>query len=77
MPDQGEMSGKFADELLKISGADQHHAATVQITQMLFGHYKSLLDAGFSKVEALHLTGNYQTALVVAQTAALERERDQ
>ena len=74
--DQGEMSGKFADELAKISGADQHHAATVQIAQMLFSHYKALLDAGFSKVEALHLTANYQTALAAAQATALERERD-
>ena len=74
--DQGEMSGKFAEELARITGADQHHAATAQIGLMLFGHYKALLDAGFTKVEALHLTANYQTALVLAQSAALERERD-
>ena len=74
--DQGEMSGKFADELARITGADKQQAATAQIGLMLFSHYKALLDAGFSKVEALHLTANYQTALVAAQSAALERERD-
>ena len=75
MPD-GEMSDRVADELAKITGADQHNAATEQIARMIYGYYKALLDASFSRVEALHLTGNYQTALVIAQSAGLERERD-
>jgi hypothetical protein len=32
-------------------------------------YYKELCAAGFSKVQALHLTANYQTALVIAATA--------
>ena len=74
MPDQGEMSDQLANELAQITQTDQRQAATAQVTRMLFTHYKQLLDAGFTRVEALHLTGNYQTALVIAQTAALERE---
>ena len=72
-----EMSDRLADELANITGADQHQAATAQIALMIHGHYKQLLDAGFTRVEALHLTGNYQTALVLAQAVTLERERDE
>ena len=70
-----EMSQKLADELAQITKTDQRQAATGQFAQMLFTHYKQLLDAGFTRVEALHLTSNYQTALVLAQSVA--RERDQ
>ena len=72
----GEMSDRFADELAAITQSDQHQAASGQIARMLVGYYNQLYDAGFSKVEALHLTGNYQTALVLAQSAGLQRERD-
>ena len=71
-----KMSDQFADELAQITQSDQHQAATAQIALMIHGHYKQLLDAGFTRVEALHLTGNYQTALVLAQSVALERKRD-
>ena len=70
-----EMSQKLADELAQITKTDQRQAATAQVARMLVGHYKQLLDAGFTRVEAPHLTGNYQTALVLAQSVA--RERDQ
>ena len=75
MPD-GKMSDRLADELAAITQSDQYHAASGQIARMLFDYSKQLLAAGFSRVEALHLTGNYQTALVLAQAAGLERERD-
>ena len=72
----GEMSDRLAEELAAITGADQRKAASGQIAQMLAGHYNELRATGFSEVQALHLTGNYQTALVLAQAAGLERERD-
>ena len=75
MPD-GEMSDRLAEELAAITGADQQRAASGQIAQMLAGHYNELRGAGFSEVQALHLTANYQTALVLAQSAGLQRERD-
>ena len=70
----GEMSDQLADELAAITHSDQHAAATNQLGQMLFDYHKSLLGAGFTKVEALHLAANYQTALVMVQSA--KRERD-
>ena len=72
----GEVSDRFADEVAAITGADQQKAASGQIARMLASHYNELRAAGFSRVEALHLTGNYQTALVLAQSAGLERKRD-
>ena len=72
----GEMSDRLADELAAITGADQQKAASGQIARLLADHYNELRRAGFSRVEALHLTGNYQTALVLAQAAGLQRERD-
>ena len=75
MPD-GEMSDRLADELAAITGADQHLAARGQIARLLADHYNDLRVTGFSKVEALHLTGNYQTALVLAQSAGLQGKRD-
>ncbi len=73
---QREIPGNFADELAQITGADQSQAGMVQLGLMFHNHYRSLLDAGFSRVEALHLTANYQTALVLAESARQERERD-
>ena len=69
-----EMSDQFAEELAAIAQSDQHAAATNQLGQMLFDYHKSLLGAGFTKVEALHLAANYQTALVMVQS--VKRERD-
>ena len=73
---EGEMSDQLAEELAKITNSDQNAAATNQLGQMLYDHHKQLLAAGFTRVEALHLAANYQTALVVGQSAALERKRD-
>ena len=69
------MSDRLAEELAAITQADQHAAATNQLGQMLHDYHKGLLDSGFTRVEALHLTSNYQTTLVLAQSA--KRERDQ
>ena len=76
MPEGEKMSDRLAKELAEITQADQHQAARGQIARMLAAHYNDLRVAGFTKVEALHLTGNYQTALVLAQSVVLERERD-
>ena len=73
---EGEMSGQLAEELAAITQSDQQKAARGQVAQMLYDHHKQLLAAGFTRVEALHLAANYQTALVVGQSAALERKRD-
>ena len=70
-----EMSERLAKELAAITQADQQQAAGGQVALMLFTHYKQLLDAGFTRVEALHLAANYQLALVMVQSQALERER--
>ena len=72
----GEMSDRLAEELAAITGADQQKAASGQIARLLADHYNELRATGFSRVEALHLTGNYQTALVLAQSAGLGRKRD-
>ena len=76
MPD-GEMSDRLAEELAAITGKfDPQRMAIAQVAVMLASHYNELRVAGFSRVEALHLTANYQTALVLAQSAGLERKRD-
>ena len=76
MSSDGEMSDRLAEELAAITGADQQKAASGQIARLLSDHYNELRGTGFSRVEALHLTGNYQTALVLAQSAGLGRKRD-
>ena len=70
----GEMSERLAKELAAITQADQIAAATNQLGQMLHDYHKGLLDSGFTRVEALHLTSNYQTALVMVQSAGRERD---
>ena len=64
----------WEDEVNEIAGADQQQAGHTQFALMLRKHYMDLIAAGFTKVEALHLTANYQTACTLAAAAKEQRE---
>ncbi len=66
----------WQDEVARIAQGDQQEAGLAQLALMLRGYYQNLLDAGFSKVEALHLATNYQNTLAVGALAqAAERKK--
>lgn len=56
----------WQEEVEQIVVGSQRSAAHVELGANIRAHYTGLLAAGFSRAEALHLTGGYQMALVRA-----------
>lgn len=56
----------WQEEVEEIVVGSQRTAAHADLGVSIRAHFDSLIAAGFSRPEALHLTGGYQAALIMA-----------
>lgn len=68
VPDDGSAPQGWREEVARIAMTDQAEAGMAQFAVMLRSYHQDLLAAGFTRAEALHLTSQYQTAIVSGPT---------